>query len=43
MSRRKLGLIQDAISESFTQATDKTNATLHDHEQRVGRLEHKAA
>ena len=35
----KLNAIQDAIGESFAQS----DATLQDHEQRLRRLEHKAA
>jgi chromosome segregation ATPase len=46
----KLDTIQDAIADSFTHATDLTNEsingvenTLEDHEQRLHRLEHRAA
>lgn len=39
----KLDLIQDAIAETLTQANATTAATLHDHDQRLSRLERRTA
>ena len=40
---QKLDHIQDAIADTLTHNIDATDITLQDHEQRLRRLEHKAA
>jgi hypothetical protein len=39
----KLDTVQDAIAETLTHALEPIDASLHDHEQRLGRLEHRSA
>jgi hypothetical protein len=38
----KLDTIQDGIADTLTHATETTDATLKDHERRLGWLEHRA-
>lgn len=39
----KLDTIQDAVADTLTHTTEETDAKLEDHEQRLRRLEHRAA